>query len=126
MMIDSLCYDLPMRRHTISFLNAFKGIYYATLTQPNLRVHFIIASLVILSSVYLQLSILNILVLILTITMVIVVEMVNTAIEFLSDSITLEHNENIKHAKDISAGAVLLSAIFAITIGIMIFIPKLI
>lgn len=114
-----------MRKHSISFLNAFRGIYASILTQPNLRIHFLIASLVILVAVYLQLSLLHILVLVLTIALVILAEMINTAIEFLADAVTLEHNELIKQAKDISAGAVLLSAIFAALIGLMIFLPKL-
>jgi len=121
-----LCYDLAMRKHRISFLNAFKGIYTAITTQPNLRIHFIIATLVLLTSVYLELSLIHILILILTISLVIVAEMINSALEFLSDAVTLEQNEYIKHAKDISAGAVLLSAIFAILIGIIIFLPEII
>lgn len=115
-----------MRKHRISFLNAFRGINSAIITQPNLRIHFIIATLVILASVYLQVSIFHILVLLLTISLVIVAEMINSAIEFLADAVTLEHNEFIKQAKDISAGAVLLSAIFAALIGLIIFVPKLI
>lgn len=114
-----------MRKHTISFINAFKGIWTAIVTQSNLRVHFIIGSLVLLAASYLQLSLFDILVLVLTISIVMIAEMVNTSLEFMADAITLEHNENIKFAKDVSAGAVLLSAIFAILIGTMIFLPKL-
>lgn len=115
-----------MRKHTISFINAFKGIWKAVTSQPNLRIHFVIASITLIAAVYLQLSIFNILVLVLTIAMVMLAEMVNTSIEFLSDAVTLEHNEYIKSAKDVSAGAVLVSAIFAILIGVIIFLPELI
>ncbi|MFH2085790.1 MAG: diacylglycerol kinase family protein [bacterium] len=114
-----------MLKHTISFRNAFCGIWTAIITQNNIRVHFIIASLVIFSAAYLHLSMSEILMLILTIGLVMVAEMVNTAIEFFCDAITLEHNEYIKQAKDVSAGAVLISAIFAALIGIIIFVPKL-
>jgi diacylglycerol kinase len=41
------------------------------------------------------------------------------------DAVTLEHNEHIKLAKDVSAGAVLISAILAVIIGLIIFIPKI-
>lgn len=114
-----------MLKHTISFRNAFQGIWTALITQPNLRIHFVIGSLVFLAAVYLELSISNILVLLLTIMVVVITEMINSAIEFACNAVTLEHNEHIKHAKDISAGAVLLSAIFATIIGLMIFVPKL-
>ena len=57
--------------------------------------------------------------------LVMLAEMINTSIEFLADGITLEHREFIGHAKDVSAGAVLLTAIFAAIIGLIVFIPKL-
>jgi diacylglycerol kinase len=115
-----------MRQHTISFLNAFRGIWTAIITQSNLRIHFIAASLVIFASLYLKVATSEIIVLILTIGLVMIAEMVNTSLEFMSDAITLEHNEKIKHAKDVAAGAVLLSAIFAVLVGLMVFLPKLV
>lgn len=114
-----------MRKHTISFKNAFIGIYTATRTQTNIRFHLIATILVFLLGAWLQVSLIEGLVLILTITTVFVAEMFNTAIEFLSDAVTLEQNELIGHAKDVSAGAVLFSALLAATIGGLIFIPKL-
>lgn len=110
-------------QHTISFRNAFKGIWTAVTTQNNLRVHFFVGSLVLFGAAYLRLSIQHVLVLVLAISQVMVAEMVNTALELLSNAVTLEHNNFIKYAKDVSAGAVLLSAIFATLIGFMIFIP---
>lgn len=115
-----------MKKHTISFINAFKGIWTAIITQANIRIHFVVGSLVILASVYLQISFDQAIDLILTISLVMIAEMVNTSLEFLSDAVTLEHNDNIKFAKDVAAGAVLLSAIFATLIGLIIFVPKLI
>jgi diacylglycerol kinase len=113
-----------MLKHTISFQNAFKGIWTAITTQTNLRIHFLIASLIIGLSVYFEVSHTELLLLILTIGMVMIAELVNTSIEFLCDAVTLEHNEYIKYAKDVAAGSVLLSAIFATLIGAIIFIPK--
>lgn len=115
-----------MLKHSISFKNAFKGIWIALTTQLNIRLHFLIGSLVLFLAIYTQVSISDLVILVLTISLVIVAEMLNTAIEFVADAITLEHNEYIKLAKDVSAGAVLFSAIFASIIGLMIFIPKLI
>ncbi len=57
--------------------------------------------------------------------MVIVAEMVNTTIESMVDLITSEWRQNAKVAKDVSAGMVLVSSVFAVIIGIYIFVPKI-
>lgn len=115
-----------MKKHTISFINAFKGIWTAITTQSNIRIHFVIGSVVLFAGVYLQISVDHIIDLLLAISLVMTAEMVNTSLEFMSDAITLEQNINIKWAKDVAAGAVLLSAIFAIFVGLMVFLPKII
>jgi diacylglycerol kinase len=114
-----------MKKHTISFRNAFIGIYTATKTQSNIRFHLIAAISVFLLSVYLQVSLIEGLILLLTAGFVFVTEMVNTSIEFLSDAVTLEKNDLIKHAKDVAAGGVLISAILAMAVGSLIFLPKI-
>lgn len=113
-----------MRHHTISFRNAIIGIYTAARTQTNIRIHLIATTTVFLASVYLRVTLNEGLILLLTIATVFVAEMFNTSIEFLSDAVTLDQNENIGHAKDISAGAVLFSAVLAFAVGLLIFIPK--
>jgi len=60
------------------------------------------------------------------IAMVILSELLNTAIEKLADIVDPKHNELIGHVKDYSAGAVLISAIVSVIVGGLIFIPKLI
>lgn len=112
-------------RHTISFQNAFRGIWTAITSQPNLRIHFLIGSIVIFAASYLNATTIELIVLTLTISSVVLAEMCNTSIEFFCNAITTEHNLYIKQAKDVAAGAVLLSAIFAAIIGMMIFIPKI-
>lgn len=82
-----------------------------------------VGSLVLFAAVYYQLSIDNIVHLVMMIALVVVTEMFNTAIEFLADAVTVQQNPYIKVAKDVSAGAVLLSAIFAALVGIFIFLP---
>jgi diacylglycerol kinase len=115
-----------MRKHAISFINAFKGIWTAIVTQSNMRIHFAIASLVLFFAVYLKLPFEQIIDLVLAISLVMVAEMINTSMEFMCDAITLVHNENIKWAKDVSAGAVLVAAIFAALVGLMVFLPQFI
>jgi diacylglycerol kinase len=52
-------------------------------------------------------------------------EAVNTSLELLSDVYTLEYNAKIKQVKDIAAGAVLIASMFAVIVGILIFLPHL-
>lgn len=112
-----------MHKHAISFHNAFSGIWTALTSQVNLRIHMLIGSLALLASVYLELDLTKILIIILTTALVLTTELVNTAVEAVCDAVTSDHNPNIKIAKDVAAGAVLISAIFSIIIGIIIFVP---
>lgn len=114
-----------MRKHSISFHNAAAGFVTASRTQINLRIHLTVAIIVFIVAVYLKISLIEGLILLLTVSFVLVAELFNTAIEFLSDAVTLEENKLIGHAKDVSAGAVLVSAIFAALIGLIIFVPKI-
>lgn len=117
-----------MRTHKISlktFQNAGMGIVSAVSSQINMRLHFLAATIVFILAVVLQVSLVEGLILILTVGLVIVAEMANTAVEFLADTITLEKNEGIRHAKDIAAGGVLVAAIFSLIIGGLIFLPKI-
>lgn len=111
-----------IRQHTISFHNAAMGVWTAVRTQANIRIHLVATIVVIALGIYFHITPLESIVLILTIAMVIVAEMFNTALEFLSDAVTRENNEFIKRAKDVSAGAVLTTALFAILIGLVIFV----
>lgn len=114
-----------MHKHAISFKHAFRGIWTAVQTQTNIRIHIVAGALIFLLSVFLRVSHTDILVLTLTVMIIIFAEMVNTAIEFLADAVTLEHDPYIKQAKDVAAGGVLISAIFALVIGLLIFGSKI-
>ncbi len=60
-------------------------------------------------------------VLVLTVSSVLVLEIINTAFECICDTITKEYNENIKYVKDIAAGAVLITALASVAVGIFLF-----
>lgn len=83
------------------------------------------AIFVILTGIYFSINYIEWLILVFTFNMVLVSEMVNTAIEAVVDLVTLEKNQNAKIAKDVSAGMVLVSASFSVIIGIYIFLPKI-
>ena len=115
-----------LRKHTVSFKHALEGIWYTITTQPNFRFHLIAMISVVLMGIYFSVSTFEWLILLFTFNTVIVAEMLNTSVEFMVDLITVERRENAKHAKDVSAGMVLVSAVFAVGIGLFIFLPKII
>jgi undecaprenol kinase/diacylglycerol kinase (ATP) len=109
-----------------SFDYAFQGLKTFFLTQHNAWVHCLAALIAIVLSCILHISTTEWLFVILAIGLVFITEMLNTAIEFLCDAITLETHPQIKKTKDVSAAAVLLASVVAAIIGLIIFIPKLI
>lgn len=114
-----------MENHVISFKMALSGIRYAVRTQPNFLVHTIAATLVILSGIAFRLSFAEWIAVTLAIVLVFSVEMVNTAIESMTDLITKDYHTEAKIAKDVSAGMVLVVAIGASLIGVLVFGPKI-
>lgn len=113
-------------RHTISFKNAFAGIFWAFKTQPNYQVHFFLSFVSLLSAVFLRISYFEWLVIILLIFLGFVIETINTALEAATDAIDRRWRQEIKIAKDVSAAAMLIFAIGASVLAIIIFIPKII
>jgi diacylglycerol kinase len=107
-----------------SFGFAFNGLKILILEEHNSRVHLIAAILVIIAGFYFQISILEWLAIILSIGFVITLEIINSAIENISDFISPEKHNSIKKIKDLSAAGVLISALTALVIGLIIFIPK--
>jgi len=111
------------RKFIKSFKYAFEGIHYAFKNDQNLLIHLLVAFLVINVSIALRVSPFEMGILGLTMMMVITSEMINSAIEKMVDLITKEHRQEAKIAKDVSAGMVLLTAIAAVIIGTLIFLP---
>jgi diacylglycerol kinase (ATP) len=107
-----------------SFNNAFEGVIYAFKTQRNIRLHFIATGVVLIISLLLQLTKLEILILFVTIAFVIITEMINTALEVTIDLITQEYHPMAAIVKNVAAGAVLVASTLAIVVGFLIFSPK--
>lgn len=103
-----------------SFRHAYDGIVSAVRTQRNMRFHVFAAVGVLLASLLLGVSGLELAVLVLTIVVVFVVEMLNTAMEFVVDLVTSEYHPLAKLAKDVSAGAVLVSSVGAVLVGYLV------
>lgn len=115
-----------MRARTLldSFNYAFEGIIYALKTQRNMRLHFVTTGVVLVLSLYLKLEKIEILILFLAIAFVILAEMMNTAIEATVDLITQEMHPMAAIAKNVAAGAVLVSSFLALVVGYLILFPK--
>jgi diacylglycerol kinase len=107
------------------FAYAFQGLGYAFRTQRNIRVHATIAVLALIMGIILHISTLEFAMVFIAITSVFIAEMFNTVIELSIDLSTPHYHPLAKTAKDVAAGAVLLSAFLAIIIGLFIFGPHL-
>ncbi|MEI6889547.1 MAG: diacylglycerol kinase family protein [Bacteroidales bacterium] len=110
-----------IRERLISFRFAFKGIATAIRTQHNFRIHIAILALVITSGFVFGISPTEWCIVLLASALVLGLEMINTALEFVVDMISPEYHEKAGAIKDISAASVLIAALVAATCGIIIF-----
>jgi diacylglycerol kinase (ATP) len=115
-----------MKRLINSFGFAFKGLRYATATQPNFRIHLALAIIAVVLGFLLQISFAEWEWIMLAIALVLIVELLNTSIETLVDLVSPGYHEMAGRVKDVCAGAVVIAAVFALVTGIVIFLPKLI
>ncbi len=114
------------RRSTLkSFTWAFEGIVYVLRTQRNMKIHFAVAFVVIIASLFFNLSRVELGVLLITISFVLITEMINTAVEAAIDTFGTAFDPAAKIAKDVAAGAVLIAALNALVVAYLIFYDKL-
>lgn len=117
---------LSIKRLRKSFGYAFKGIDDVIGHEPNMKIHVVVAILVVIMAIILKVSIIEWIILVLLIGAVLAAETINTTIENLVDMYTKEYDEKAKIVKDTAAGTVLILAITSAIIGLIIFIPKII
>ncbi len=108
-----------------SFDHAYRGLIYAVRTQRNMLIHVVVAVLVLIASLLVGVSKLELAALVLVMLLVFITEMFNTALEFAVDLVTKEYHPLAKLAKDISAGAVLVSSVGAVLVGYLILADNL-
>lgn len=108
-----------------SFTWAFEGIVYVLRTQRNMQVHFAVAVLALLLGLLLDLSRLEYAVLLGAISLVLVAEMLNTALEAAIDAVVTAFHPLVKIAKDVASGAVLVATVNALGIAYFIFYERL-
>jgi len=115
-----------IRKHTISFKHAWDGVISAFSSQPNYRVHLVLSLLSLAGGVYFKIQYSEFLVIGVLITVGLVIETINTAIEETCDAVDSAIRPDIKIAKDTSAAAMLIFATGAMVLAGVIFIPPII
>lgn len=108
-----------------SFNYAVTGIISALKTEKNMRIHFVIALLVIVISLFFDFNRTEFLLLLFSISLVVVAEMINTAIERIIDLITTDFHPLAKLVKDVAAGGVLIATINSVVVGYLLFFDRL-
>jgi undecaprenol kinase/diacylglycerol kinase (ATP) len=115
-----------MNRFLRSFGYAFGGLIHAFKTQFNFKIHCLAALAAVVLGIYTRLALTEWLWIVLAMAIVLVMELLNTAIEMLVDLISPQQQVKAGRIKDVSAAAVLISALAALSIGLLIFVPKFI
>lgn len=116
----------PKRKNIVfCFMYAFRGIFFTVKSERNFKIYLIVLCVTVALGIYLGLPVLEWTLIIFSIGFVLAAELFNTAIERLSDEAAEgKVNQQVKNIKDISAAAVLVTALTALAIGIIIiFIP---
>lgn len=103
------------------FKYAMEGVAHVFRTQRHMRFHFLVLVMVLLAGLVFQLNRIEMLILLFTVTLVLMAEMFNTAIEAVVDLVTQSYHPLAKFAKDIAAGAVLITVLNALMVAFLLF-----
>lgn len=104
---------------------AFKGALLLLKTEASIQVQFVLGISMAIAGFYFNISATEWILQIFAIGLIMSIEGLNTAVEKIADFIHPEHHEKIGVIKDVSAGAVFISAVTSVIIGCIIYIPKL-
>lgn len=117
---------MKLRRLLISFRDAARGLYAVYKSEQNFRIQVFIGVVALMLSAILPLRAWEVVLIILLIMLVLVMELLNTAFEYVSDLVKPRLDHYVYMLKDIMAGAVFLTSIGALIIGLIIFVPHFI
>ncbi|WP_291637721.1 diacylglycerol kinase [Clostridium sp.] len=112
---------MKVKKLVDSFNYAIEGIIYSIRTQRNMKIHMIATIIVLTAAFFFNLSKIELLIITITITLVIVAEMINTAVECAIDATTNFYHPLAKIAKNVAAGAVLVTSVNSVLVGYVIF-----
>jgi diacylglycerol kinase len=108
----------------LSFKHAFRGVGYMARHEPNMRFHLLAATGVLVAAAAFRLPLTQWAALIFAITLVLLGETLNTAIEAVLDLVQPDHHELVGVVKDLAAGAVLVASAGSAVIAAIVFIPQ--
>ena len=109
-----------------SVKNCLDGISYVTKNEKNFKREIALGIIALILSYILKIDKIEFIIILTMICLVLTAEIISTAIERTVDLVTKEYHELARIAKDVSAGSVLVTSTFALIIGIIIFMPKII
>jgi diacylglycerol kinase (ATP) len=109
-----------------SFNFAFEGIIHVLRTQRNMRIHFAIATVVLIAAVWTGVDRVELIALLLAISFVLIAEMINSALEAGIDVATTSFDPLATLAKDTAAGAVLIATVNAVAVGYLVFSEQIV
>jgi diacylglycerol kinase len=116
---------IPQSGFFRSFSFAGQGVWHVVRTQRNMRVHLLVGLAAVLAGLILRIGAADWACVLTVIGLVLTAETLNTVVEALVDMNTDEFHPLAKAAKDMAAGAVLLSSAAAVGVGVAVFLPRL-
>lgn len=114
-----------LRHHAASFKNAIDGVSWVVKTEKHFRIHLVLSVMALMLCAILHVSYQELLIVVLLIVFGLSIEMINTSIEEATDAIDTKWRQDLKIAKDVAAGAMLIFSIGSLITGIIIFFPKI-
>jgi len=115
-----------MKRLIHSVGNAFQGIKVTFWRERNVRIQVVVSCITLALAWYFQIRSYELIVVLLLITLVLVLEFINTVVEYILDLFTPRLHGQVKVIKDITAGMVFIAAVGSVVIGLVIFVPYII
>ena len=109
-----------------SFAHATRGIVHSLKYEQNFKIHFLAALAVIGLGLYFSITVTEWLFLIVVITLVLALEMLNSIVEDILDATSPHFSKSARAVKDVMAGAVLVTAIGAVVVGVIVFYPYIV
>ena len=115
-----------IKRFFNSFINSFNGLKYAYLYEQSFLLHAILVIVVLITGFYFHISKMQWAILLIVLAMVMITELINTAIEAVVDLVTDEYHELAKIAKDCGSAATFVSSILAVGLYVYVFLPQIV
>lgn len=114
------------RKFKDSFKNCIDGLRFININEDNFKREILLGIIALVLSYLLKIDKIEFIIIIIVIGLVLVSEIINTAIERLVDLVSPKYNKSAGEVKDIAASSVLLMCIFSLVVGVIIFVPKII